>query len=94
MIGDKKYWDIDVDLPNRYKPELGYVCPSDWRFREDLIWLKYDHMKIAHKWKIRLEEQQRHDRRLRNKRNEERGIKKWTKYIKFNIWIIIASNVL
>lgn len=55
-IDKKKYWDIDTELPSRYKPELGYVCPSDWRFREDLIWLKYDHMKIAHKWKLRIEE--------------------------------------
>jgi hypothetical protein len=43
------------------------VAPSDWRFREDLIWLKYKFMKIAHQWKVRMEEQQRHDRRLRLK---------------------------
>jgi len=32
------------------------VAPSDWRFREDLIWLKYDFMEIASNWKLRLEE--------------------------------------
>ncbi len=48
------------------------MLPSDWRFREDLIWLKYNYMKIAQKWKFRMEEQQRHDRRLRLKRKEER----------------------
>lgn len=31
------------------------VLPSDWRYREDLIWLKYGEMLIAHQWKIRLE---------------------------------------
>jgi hypothetical protein len=32
------------------------ILPSDWRFREDLLWLKYGKMKIAHKWKVRMEE--------------------------------------
>lgn len=56
LINGKKYWDIDDDYPDRYKPALEYVLPSDWRYREDLIWLKYNYMKIAHKWKIRMEE--------------------------------------
>lgn len=73
-IGGKKYWDIDGDLPLRQTPTLGNsVLPSDWRYREDLLWLKYDYMKIAQKWKFRMEEQQRHDRRLRLKRKEERA---------------------
>ena len=38
------------------------VLPSDWRYREDLIWLKYGYMRIAQQWKIRLEVQQRADR--------------------------------
>lgn len=29
--------------------------PSDWRFREDLIWLKYGFEAIAASWKLRLE---------------------------------------
>jgi len=41
------------------------VLPSDWRYREDLLWLKYDNKKIAAKWKLRMEEQQRADRRNR-----------------------------
>lgn len=73
-IGDKKYWDIDSDLPMRQQPMVdGVVLPSDWRYREDLIWLKYNYMLIAQKWKFRMEEQQRHDRRLRLKRREERA---------------------
>jgi hypothetical protein len=47
-IGDKKYWDIDNDVPFRQQPVMGTeVLPSDWRYREDLLWLKYDYMKIA-----------------------------------------------
>lgn len=73
-IGDKKYWDIDADVPTRQLPvtDGAVVLPSDWRYREDLIWLKYNYMAIAQKWKFRMEEQQRHDRRLRLKKKEER----------------------
>ncbi len=38
MIGDKEYWNIDLVKPQRYIP-MSAVLPSDWRFREDLIWL-------------------------------------------------------
>ncbi len=73
-IDGTKYWDIDQDEPIRQVPEVGEeVLPSDWRYREDLIWLKYNYMKIAQKWKFRMEEQQRKDRRLRQKRKEERA---------------------
>eukprot|EP00350_Pseudokeronopsis_sp_OXSARD2_P001090 CAMPEP_0170556810 /NCGR_PEP_ID=MMETSP0211-20121228/18792_1 /TAXON_ID=311385 /ORGANISM="Pseudokeronopsis sp., Strain OXSARD2" /LENGTH=53 /DNA_ID=CAMNT_0010867367 /DNA_START=52 /DNA_END=213 /DNA_ORIENTATION=+ len=48
------------------------LLPSDWRFREDLIWLKYGYQKIAAKWKLRLEEQQRLDRRNRQNAEKER----------------------
>ena len=56
IIGGKKYWDINVDIPERYIPRMTNVAPSDWRYREDLIWLKYKFMKIAHQWKVRIEE--------------------------------------
>jgi hypothetical protein len=41
---------------------FGRILASDWRYREDLIWLKYGHPLIAHQWKVRLEVQQRRDR--------------------------------
>ena len=72
IIDGRTYWDIDADVPERCKPAVESVCPSDWRYREDLIWLRYNFVKIAQKWKIRIEEQQRLDRRLRLKRKEER----------------------
>ena len=74
-IDGRTYWDIDVDAPERARPCLEEVIPSDWRYREDLLWLKYRQMKIAQKWKFRMEEQQRHDRRLRNKAREDRAKK-------------------
>lgn len=48
QIDGKKYWDIDADAPERFRPLLGGVAPSDWRYREDLLWLKYNYSKIAH----------------------------------------------
>lgn len=78
VIDGKEYWNIERDLPSRFLPlmesESQRIAPSDWRFREDLIWLKYNYQRIASKWKVRQEEQQRHDRKLRLKRNEERRL--------------------
>lgn len=75
FIDGKKYWDIAEDHPKRQLPiienEDGQVLPSDWRYREDLIWLKYGYQTLAQQWKIRLEVQQRHDRALRQKNNKK-----------------------
>jgi len=71
-INEQTYWDIEESKPQRQIPVIDGVLPSDWRFREDLLWLKYNNMRIAHNWKVRLEEQQRHDRRLRQAKEQER----------------------
>ncbi len=79
IIGDKEYWNIEIDNPERQIPALEDVCPSDWRYREDLLWLKYNYMTIAQKWKIRMEEQQRLDRKnrlLAEKERQKAGKKK------------------
>jgi hypothetical protein len=47
FIDGKNYWDIEKDEPFRQRPEMEGVLPSDWRYREDLIWLRYNYMKIA-----------------------------------------------
>ena len=72
-IDGKKYWDINEDVPSRQINCMENIIPSDWRYREDLIWLKYKYPKIAHQWKVRMEEQQRYDRKLRFKKIEERA---------------------
>lgn len=46
-IDEKRYWDIDSDEPFRQINSLTDVAPSDWRYREDLLWLKYNYMRIA-----------------------------------------------
>ena len=61
-------------IPERQLPFVSEsVLPSDWRFREDLIWLKYNEMLIAHQWKLRLEVQQRKDRAGRQAAAKKRG---------------------
>lgn len=68
FIDEEEVWNITRDLP--YSKQQFYSedpLPSDSRFREDLIWLAYGNEKYAQEWKLRLEEQQRHDRKLRMK---------------------------
>jgi len=62
VINGKTYWDFDEHEITRQVPQLvsdkqnaGIVLPSDWRYREDLIWLKYGYQKIAANWKLKLE---------------------------------------
>jgi len=70
---DNKYWEIDSYTPSR-QVAVKNPIPSDYRFREDLIWLYRGNQDFAQRWKIRLEEQQRHERKLRIER--EKRIKK------------------
>jgi len=80
QIDGKTYWDIEFDVPTRQLPHYNskqeMVLPSDWRYREDLIWLKYNYMLIAHQWKQRLEVQQRFDRANRQAGDKRNGRKK------------------
>jgi hypothetical protein len=47
VIDGKEYWNIEKDIPDRFTPCMTDVLSSDWRYREDLIWLKYNYQKIA-----------------------------------------------
>ncbi len=60
----KEMWNINKDIPTFLLHSLNPL-PSDWRFREDLIWLSYNDFPKCEKWKLRLEEEQRRHRRLR-----------------------------
>jgi len=80
IIDGKQWWHTDdVNLrPQHHRAER--VClPSDWRYREDLIWLFRNNMKIADKWKVRQEVQQRLDRK--NRQTIEKKRKKGLKYV-------------
>ncbi|OMJ77984.1 hypothetical protein SteCoe_22305 [Stentor coeruleus] len=57
-------WDINRDLPVFHKFTINPL-PSDWRYREDLIWLSKGYPEIAQIWKYKIEYQQRKNRKLR-----------------------------
>lgn len=47
--------------------------PSDFRFREDILWLRYGQIPHAQKWKLRLEAAHRKERKTREKLNALRN---------------------
>ena len=63
-FGNKKWWDIDENLPVRNISSENPL-PSDWRYREDLLWVKRGNKEYAEEWKVVLEERQRFERKLR-----------------------------
>lgn len=63
-IGEKKWWDINEQTPVRTIP-VENPLPSDWRFREDLVWMKRGNKVIAEEWKLFLEVRQREEKKLR-----------------------------
>ena len=61
---DKSYWEYKEDVFPPLK-RMAFTLPSDSTFREDLIfWMKKDEDN-AQKFKVKLEEIQRKDRKLR-----------------------------
>jgi hypothetical protein len=60
------YWKYDND---GYPPmrRMAFTLPSDSTFREDLIWLKNGDEDASQRYKVKLEEIQRNDRKLREK---------------------------
>ena len=59
-----RMWDSNVHRPVFHK-FMANPLPSDWRYREDLVWLAKGNSEIAQKWKYKIEERQREDRKLR-----------------------------
>ena len=58
------YWKAgQYEFPKFYRSS--YTLPSDSTFREDLVWFKTGDLDMAQKYKIKLEELQRNDRKLR-----------------------------
>jgi Oxysterol-binding protein len=76
-VDGEMLWNINDDP--KYAQHLKMTenpLPSDCRFREDLIWLWRKNEELAQIWKIKLEEQQRHERALRKKVADKRSPKK------------------
>jgi len=48
-IDNTRYFDINEDKPIRQIPNTdNRTLSSDWRFREDLLWLSFNEVLIAH----------------------------------------------
>ena len=63
-IDGELFWEMDKYVPFRCHP-MPWPLPSDSRYREDLLWLRYENLKYSQEWKSKLEVQQRHDKKKR-----------------------------
>ena len=64
-INSVNYWDVDKLVPEAMR-YASNPLPSDWRFREDLVWLRRCKYDLADPWKDALEIRQRRDQKLRD----------------------------
>ncbi len=60
-LGEEEYWNINASKPCAIWYSQAPL-PSDWRYREDLLWLRRNDIPKADLWKVELEVQQRHDK--------------------------------
>lgn len=66
MFDEKVYWNLERDQVFALQQKVGNnPLPSDFRFREDLVWLFYGNEKYAQEWKLILEARQRAERKMR-----------------------------
>ncbi|KAJ6255110.1 oxysterol-binding protein [Anaeramoeba flamelloides] len=75
---EKLYWDIDENIPERPMP-IKNPLPSDSLFRKDRNALLKLNMKESGELKVKLEQKQRYDRKLRAKCEKLKKKKKKTK---------------
>jgi hypothetical protein len=64
LFDGEKAWDANVHQPVFHR-FASHPLPSDWRYREDLIWLAKGNSDFAQKWKHKIENKQREDRKHR-----------------------------
>jgi len=55
VVEDTEYWNIDREYPS-WVILSKTPLPSDWRFREDLVYLTKGNQELAQRWKWRIEE--------------------------------------
>ena len=65
-----EYWNKSMKTMNYHL--VKDPLPSDLRYREDILWLRYGDIPQAQKWKLRLELCIRMERKLREKLNAKR----------------------
>ena len=67
VIDGVEYWNVATHK-GVFHHFSSHPLPSDWRYREDLIWLFRQNRTFAEAWKRRIEERQRQDRHLRSEK--------------------------
>jgi hypothetical protein len=72
-INDEELWHINKFFPTWHIP-VKAPLPSDYRYREDLIWIKHGNLIIADEWKMSLENRQRLEKTLREEGKKKRGV--------------------
>ncbi len=65
------YWKYDPDAYPALK-RMAFTLPSDSTFREDLIWLKKGDEDAAQRYKVKLEEIQRQDKKMREQYSKKK----------------------
>lgn len=60
---EKEYWNKDHRFYGLHLSK--HVLPSDWLFRDDIMWLKRGNPELSMKWKIQLEDVNRDWRKMR-----------------------------
>lgn len=72
LFDNKQYWNTNMQCMKLLMCED--VLPSDWRYREDLLWKLYGNEKMSNTWKYKLESIQRGYRKQRQ--NHLKAMKK------------------
>jgi hypothetical protein len=68
---DEIFWEYSQYTFPSFK-RMAFTLNSDSTFREDLIWLKKGDENTAQKFKVKLEEQQRREKRLREMNDKKK----------------------
>jgi hypothetical protein len=71
IIDGVEYWNVETHK-GVFHTFSAHPLPSDWRYREDLIWLWRGNRQLAENWKHRIEERQRQDRHLRAQKSSKK----------------------
>lgn len=66
-FNEKVYWDYEKCEHPSFR-RMHFTLPSDSTFREDINWLRNSDENMAQRAKIKLEEIQRNDKKLRDKK--------------------------
>jgi len=65
------YWEYQADAYPLIK-RMAFTLPSDSSFREDIIWWKKEDEDLAQRYKVKLEEIQRKDKKMRENNSKKK----------------------